>query len=363
LSAADGKAVYRVRLGFAAPAGDKPGQRVFDIKLQGNVVEENVDIVKQAGGPRRALFKEFDGVEVTDKLAVELVAKTPKPGPEQLPILQAAEITRQRVLGLGCVSPDFLLSSMIPKQTGEVQVANLRDAPFEGTFQLVAPKGFSVSPKQMPVKMAAGTRTTIPIEASVLGKVPPGNYQIALKLARPDGSVELERTSKIEHLGQRGRIVVPAVEDAFVSHRYPDRNQGTGTVLLVDGGHQEMGDASHNLAYLKFRLDVPGKPIKVHLRIRNAGNPSGDSGRVCLVTEPWSETKVTYNNRPKPGKELAKLGAVRENQEVECPLKIDLAGKKELSLIIDPTSCDGIDYLTRESKAPAQLVIEYEPKE
>ena len=38
---------------------------------------------------------------------------------------------------------------------------------------------------------------------------------------RGDGTVEFLRPIRIEHLGRRGRVVLPALEDAFVSHRYP----------------------------------------------------------------------------------------------------------------------------------------------
>ena len=40
-------------------------------------------------------------------------------------------------------------------------------------------------------------------------------------------------------------------------------------------------------------------------------------------------------------------------------MKVDLAGKSELSLVIDPTSCDGVNYISREGGKPAELVVEY----
>ncbi len=95
LGKGDEKALYRVRLALAAPAGDKPGRRVFDIKLQGKIVAENFDISQQAGGTSRAVFKQYDGIEVSDKLIVELVPKAEKPTAEQLPVLHAMEIIRQ----------------------------------------------------------------------------------------------------------------------------------------------------------------------------------------------------------------------------------------------------------------------------
>ncbi len=57
---------------------------------------------------------------------------------------------------------------------------------------------------------------------------------------------------------------------------------------------------------------------------------------------------------------MAKLGPVAANELVECELDIDLTGKTELSVILEPTGCDGVDYLARESGRPAELVIEYE---
>ncbi|MGQ9575937.1 MAG: outer membrane protein assembly factor BamB family protein [Thermoguttaceae bacterium] len=95
LGKGDPPARYRVRLAFADPDNTQPGQRVFGIKLQDKPVLDSFDIVKEAGGPNRAVFKEFSGIEVKDDLTVQLVPKTPNPSPQQGPILQAIEITRQ----------------------------------------------------------------------------------------------------------------------------------------------------------------------------------------------------------------------------------------------------------------------------
>ena len=123
-----------------------------------------------------------------------------------------------------------------------------------------------------------------------------------------------------------------------------------------------MGDESHALIYLRFRFEVPGRAAGARLRIQNAGNPSADAGRICLVDEPWTETEITYGNRPAPGRELARIGRVAENDLVECVLDVDLTGRKQLGLVLDPTSTDGIDYLLREGGTPAELVIDYEPE-
>ena len=70
----DEPALYRVRLAFVEPENKQPGQRVFSVLLQGKEVLTDFDIVKEAGGPNRALVKEFRSIIVKDKLHVELKA-------------------------------------------------------------------------------------------------------------------------------------------------------------------------------------------------------------------------------------------------------------------------------------------------
>jgi len=95
LGAADLPASYTVRLYFAAPPGDLPGQRVFDIKLQGKLVAKGFDIVREAGAPQKAVVKEFKGVRVTANLAVELVPEAESPTKAQAPIINGIEIVRE----------------------------------------------------------------------------------------------------------------------------------------------------------------------------------------------------------------------------------------------------------------------------
>jgi len=62
---------YTVRLYFAEPDEINPGQRVFDISIQGQEVLENFDIVRETGGPNRPIVKEFNGILVKDNLVVD----------------------------------------------------------------------------------------------------------------------------------------------------------------------------------------------------------------------------------------------------------------------------------------------------
>jgi outer membrane protein assembly factor BamB len=85
---------YTVRLYFAAPEGDKPGQRVFDVHLQGKTVMKSLDVTAKAGGARRALVEEFERIAVTDHLLLELVPAQANPDAAHQPALCGIEVLR-----------------------------------------------------------------------------------------------------------------------------------------------------------------------------------------------------------------------------------------------------------------------------
>jgi outer membrane protein assembly factor BamB len=355
----DGKARYTVRLAFAELDHEAAGKRVFDIKLQGKVVAEGFDVFREAGGKNRPVVKEFTGIDAADKLTVEFPSKTPSPAPDQLPILQGIEVEREKVLTLGFSVPSFLLNDAEPQQTGEVVIVNNKEGDFAGTLRLDVPSRFDIAPVETQVNVPSGQRTTVTLKAAVGQKGPAGRYPVGVKLLRADGTIECQQEAELEYLGDLRRVVLKAVEDTHAYHSSPTANQGTSAGLNVDGGDREMGDHHHSIAYLKFRIEVDVKPRSAMLRLYNAGNPTGNSGQVRLVTDPWSEKAVTYNARPNLGKILAQIGPVTENQIVELPLKLSLKNSQELSLAIDPTGCDGVNYISREGGQPAELVVEY----
>lgn len=70
---------FTVRLHFAEPEDVRAGERVFSVSLQGKQTLRDFDIAREAGGPRRAIVREFKGVEVERSLQVDLVPATEKP--------------------------------------------------------------------------------------------------------------------------------------------------------------------------------------------------------------------------------------------------------------------------------------------
>lgn len=66
------KRAYQVRLYFAEPHPVTEGERVFHIAMEGNRILENFDVVKESGGPKRIIVKQFDKIEAGSDLTIEL---------------------------------------------------------------------------------------------------------------------------------------------------------------------------------------------------------------------------------------------------------------------------------------------------
>ena len=82
---------YTVRLHFAELDQVRPGQRVFDVKVQNKTVIKGLDVVSEADGRRTALIKQIEGVIASDTISIGLVPTTNSTLPT---ILSAIEIAR-----------------------------------------------------------------------------------------------------------------------------------------------------------------------------------------------------------------------------------------------------------------------------
>lgn len=92
---ASGLRPYTVRLHFCELDDVQAGERTFDVKLQGKVVLENLDVVKAAGGHHIALTKEFGGVMASTEVVLELVPKATQATARTVPILNAIEVSAE----------------------------------------------------------------------------------------------------------------------------------------------------------------------------------------------------------------------------------------------------------------------------
>jgi hypothetical protein len=70
-------ATFTVLLYFADPHHEKPGERRFDVALNGRNVVEDFDIAEAAGGRMRAIVRQFENIKTTGSLKIDL---TPRKG-------------------------------------------------------------------------------------------------------------------------------------------------------------------------------------------------------------------------------------------------------------------------------------------
>lgn len=91
-----GPRTYAVRLHFAELDDAKPGERVFGVRLQGRMVEEALDVVKEAGGPRKALVRTYKGIPAGNNLSLEFVPRSKDVSARSLPVLNGLEIVTEQ---------------------------------------------------------------------------------------------------------------------------------------------------------------------------------------------------------------------------------------------------------------------------
>ncbi|MCK5462971.1 MAG: hypothetical protein KAI95_08130, partial [Bacteroidales bacterium] len=87
--------IYTVRLGFKPLPNDRSGKRVFEIRLQGEIVLEDFDIRKEAGSTDNVVIKEFTGINVKNLLMLNLVSEKADPTSDEAPIINFIEIVRE----------------------------------------------------------------------------------------------------------------------------------------------------------------------------------------------------------------------------------------------------------------------------
>jgi outer membrane protein assembly factor BamB len=64
---------YTVKLYFAELEDKKPGERKFDIAIQGEKVARAFDILREAGAPDKEVIKSFGGIKAGEKLKIDLI--------------------------------------------------------------------------------------------------------------------------------------------------------------------------------------------------------------------------------------------------------------------------------------------------
>ena len=151
-------------------------------------------------------------------------------------------------------------------------------------------------------------------------------------------------------------VTLVPTADTRVQSNAASTNYGTSSTLGVDASEVQQ-------TFMKFTITGVSGTItnaKLRLHTKNASGANSTSGGTwkLMSNTTWSETGVTYNNRPAiDGATLGSIGAVAINTWYE----IDVTGKIPASGVISigglSTSSDGADFDSRETSLDPQLVI------
>lgn len=87
---------YQVTLHFAELEDVMPGDRVFDIEIQGQTVVQGFDPIASASGRNRAISRSFSNIAADRVVDVRLISPAGHDSPRLPPILSALEVVLQR---------------------------------------------------------------------------------------------------------------------------------------------------------------------------------------------------------------------------------------------------------------------------
>jgi hypothetical protein len=155
-------------------------------------------------------------------------------------------------------------------------------------------------------------------------------------------------------------VTLNVTADSYVESGTTGTNYGTSTMLGVDASPVEV-------SYLKFDLSAyAGRTLEsATLQLRSAGSGSVGTQNVKLVAnDAWTESGITYSNRPTLGSSIGTLGPTSANTNYSVPLTVSgVTGElgQQLSLGMDSTNSDGLDLNSREagSTVAPKLVLTF----
>ena len=380
-SPAHGKGLFTVRLGFAAPPGDKPRQRVFDVRLNGKTVLRDFDIAAAAGGANRAMWKDFD-IELDDVLILDLIARSEKLTSADVPLINGLIVLRKKMFSLGLEASDLLwLGKTKPEETITVTLTNYQDVPFRGTIAVTAPAGIEASlPGGDRLQLAADAQRQVSIRLKGTDSTAVGVHLLTVR-AIPDqaGGAGLQRVVPIEWLGSLQRHLVYGGDVSRTDSGWSKAWLGLVEItpylpkLPVSSGTKAPGDEGAAQAYLMFDLpqeigEVRSARVRLHASRRlspinrvlfqpiqaMAAAPGNDYwGAVRRIEGRPNLNELQWPDRPAMVTKQEPLQPVAWDPhcvEAAVPPVIarDNEGRRSLYLAIEPTSLNGPCYWNRQ---------------
>ena len=142
--------------------------------------------------------------------------------------------------------------------------------------------------------------------------------------------------------------------DAYVNQSNPSTNYGNATVLQVDGASDPDIES-----FIRFTVTgMSGTIQSARLRVFDTTNGSTNGPTVYSTGISWTETGITWNNRPaRTSGALDNKGSIGTNAWVEYDVTSLVTGNGTFSFVLAADSTDGVTFSSRQGAQPPQLVI------
>jgi uncharacterized protein YjiK len=172
----------------------------------------------------------------------------------------------------------------------------------------------------------------------------PTNTPTATKTATPGNTPTLILDSPLTFV---------ASADTHVREASPTTNYGTVTTLVADDG----SDPGREI-YLRFSVTgVLGAVQSATLRLY-ASNGSTNGPAVYATSNGWTETGLTWNNRPAPTSgAVDDKGWIYTNTWAEYDVTALVTGDGTYSFMLATDTTDGVTFSSREGSSPPELVV------
>jgi len=117
-------------------------------------------------------------------------------------------------------------------------------------------------------------------------------------------------------------------------------------------------DSPGEESYIRFTVTgVTGAVQNATLRLF-VTNGSSNGPSLYATDNSWTETGITWNNRPGPTTgAIANLGAIAADTWAEYDVTAYITGDGTYSFVLLPDSTDGATFYAREGNSPPQLVL------
>jgi outer membrane protein assembly factor BamB len=389
----DGKATYSVRLGFCALPHDRPGQRVFDIRVNGKALVEKFDAVAATGGPDRAVWREFT-VEGEHQAVIDFVAANSSPTLDEAPILNAVEVIRQKVLAPGISVPhDTWLNARRRQKRVQLTFTNQDMTTVNGQLRFKAPQGLTIKgPTERAIVLAGVGAQVMEVQLMATEEAVEGTHVISVKLLDANSRLLNEAPMNVDYLGPLERRSITLAGNATGSQPpqgyemflMPGRRYQWLSVL---GNAEGKTDPPGQVTYLGLSLpqDIRQqiRRARVQLRIwsdvthaingatpgRRAVEPEeSDLGTLRTVAgPPWPRPDaINHTNMPELTGAESKLRFVAGSKHIvwadltDRLSVFDTQGQQVIAL--EPSGPNGTAYYNNRSPHPAyapQLILDY----